>query len=74
MKDCQCVACSSEEDVVLSVTLESRSSSVGTLQGRSERGGRLTGSRGWLECPSPLALHRGALSAARRSSETTPGC
>lgn len=36
MKVCHCVACSSEEDVALTVTLESRSSSVGMLQGRSE--------------------------------------
>lgn len=39
MKVCHCVACSAEEDVVLTVTLESRSSSVGMLQGRREHEG-----------------------------------
>lgn len=48
MKVCHCVACSSEEDVVLAVILKSRSSSVGTLQGRSEREGEADRQQGLI--------------------------
>lgn len=54
MKVCQCVACSSEEDVVLAVALESRSSNVGILQGRSERGGETDRQQGLVGVCQPL--------------------
>lgn len=54
MKVCQCVACSSEEDVVLAVASESRSSSMGTLQGRSERGGETDRQQGLVGVSQPL--------------------
>lgn len=40
MKVCHCVACSAEEDVFLTVTVKSKSNSVGTLQGRSDGEGK----------------------------------
>lgn len=54
MKVCHCVACSSEEDVVLTVTLESKSSNVGMLQGRREREGEADRQQGLVGASQPL--------------------
>lgn len=54
MKVCHCVACSSGEDVVLAVTLESKSRSVGMLQGRSEYEGEADRQQGLLGVSQPL--------------------
>lgn len=54
MKVCHCVACSSEEDVVLTVTLESKSSNMGMLQGRREHEGEADRQRGLVGASQPL--------------------
>lgn len=54
MEVCHCIACSSKEDVVLAVTLKSRSSSVGTLQGRSEPEGEADRQQGLIGASQPL--------------------
>lgn len=58
MKVCHCVACSSEEDVVLAVTLESKSRSVGMLQGRSECEGEADRQQGLVGMSQPLGTAR----------------
>lgn len=54
MKVCHGIACSSEEDVVLAVTLERRSRNVGMLQGRSEREGEADRQQGLVGVSQPL--------------------
>lgn len=58
MKVCHCVACSSEEDVVLAVTLESKSRNVGMLQGRSECEGEADKQEGLVGVSQPLGTAR----------------